>query len=141
MKPVTVPSAETLKQAQLAFSEHLRERGGKRSHWPRRLQQMAVSAVTSGHGAAAVGRALGVSGKSVGNWCRRSRAPSAPKSVSKPPTELKIIQRREPPPSVPGTAAVPAVMVRVLFRGGACLECPVSALSVELVAALNGGGS
>ena len=139
MKPVTVPRAEPLKQAQHAFSEHLRERGGRRSHWPKRLQKMAVSAVNSGHGAAAVGRALGVSRKSVGNWCRRSRAASAPKPVIKPPTELKVIKRRVL--AAAGTAAVPTVMVRILFRGGACLECPVSALSAELVAALNGGGS
>jgi hypothetical protein len=138
MKPATAPRSELLKQAQHAFSEHLRGRG-KRSPWPKRLQQMAVSAVASGHRAAVVGRALGVSGKSVGNWCRQARADSKPfRSLSSPaPTELKVVAQRQAVPVM--TAPVP--LVRILFRGGACLECPVSALSAELVAALNGGGS
>jgi hypothetical protein len=131
------PNAEILKQVQIAFSDYLREGGGKRRHWPLRLRRLAASAVDYGHRPAVVGRAVGASGSSVVKWCRvEGLWPKKPRPLATPPVELKVIKCREPA-TVPAQA--PSTIVRILFRGGATLEIPVSFVTSELVAALNGG--
>jgi hypothetical protein len=132
------PNAEILKQVQIAFSEHLREGGGKRRHWPLRLRRLAASAVDYGHGPSAVGKSVGVSGSAVVNWSRKEGVwPRKSHPLVTPPVELKVVKCRKPV-EIPVPAATPAT-VRILFRGGAILECEVALLTSELVAALNGG--
>lgn len=135
----STPNTEILKQVRIAFSEHQRESGGKRRHYPLRLRRLASSAVDYGHKPKAVAKAVGVSGQSVINWCRMERIlPQKPNPVVAPtPVELKVIQFRERAEAVPLVS--PPAIVRILFRGGACMECPVSLVSPELVAALHGG--
>jgi hypothetical protein len=86
-----------------------------------------------------VGKVLGVSGKSVANWSRKEGVwpIKLKKQTPPPPVELKVVKHREAA-EAPGRVATPAT-VRILFRGGATLECEVAFVTAQLVAALNGG--
>ena len=139
MKSEAIPNPEVLKQVQEAFTEYLRERGGKRRHWPERLRRLAARAVDEGCSPGAVARAVGVSRGSIVNWratveggAREIAPVSMPSAV-----ELRVVQSRNAG-APPSDARV--MSARILFLSGAILECPVSAVNAEMIAALNGCG-
>lgn len=138
MKSSPVPNSEILKQVQEAFGEYLREGDGKRRHWPLRLQRLASSAVINdGHKPGAVAKAAGVSRGSILNWCKNKKSgtqelqPTSPSAV-----ELKVVKSRS---QVEVASEVQHAIARILFRSGAMMECPMSAVNADLVSALNGG--
>ena len=138
MKATLVRKTDILRQVRRAFSQRRRDGHG---FYTESLRQMAAFAVSRGHTPGAVAEAAGVSRQSILNWYRKKGAVfrkakphSVRRTTSLSPVELKIVKSRTP--VTPGTEGQPTV--RILFRGGACMECPVSAVSAELVAALNG---
>ena len=137
MKANPVLDSQLLKQVEEAFSKHLSENGGQRRHWSEALQRLAAQAVDAGHTPGAVAKAAGVYRGSVVNWCKNER--SRDQNLNEPaptPVELKVVESRDREKSEKVNESNPAV-ARILFLSGAILECPVSALTAEILSKLN----
>ena len=127
-----VPNPEVLKEVSEAFGKYFNKGDGKRRHWPKALRQLAARAVAEGHGAQVVAKAANVCRGSVINWCNHERNPPA-----EPPMELKVVKSREHNPVEDSKAELKTAVARIFFRSGVILECPVSAVSSEILSALN----
>lgn len=130
-----VPNPELLKGVEEAFSKYLNESGGQRRHWPRELQQLAARAVDGGHTATVVAKTVSVCRETVSNWCKKDRT-RAENHLASPAVELKVVESRDRQKSEKANELNPGV-ARILFLSGAILECPVSALTAEILTALN----
>jgi hypothetical protein len=125
----TAAQARILKQLSLAFARNKRRNHGRQTYSPQ-LRDMALGAIDAGIGAKSVAKVAGISAQSVLNWKRHVPAPR----------ELKLVATVEaaPAPALQKPVGAP-VTARVTLRSGALIEVPASALTVELIAALNVG--
>lgn len=129
-----VPNPALLQEVEEAFSKYLSESAGQRRHWSQELQQLAVRAVDGGYTAGIVAKAAKVSRGSVINWCK-NECMEAENHLTSPAVELKIVESRVQNEAPVGSSA--AAIARILFLSGAILECPVSALTAEILSVLN----
>jgi hypothetical protein len=138
------PRAEVLKEIQRAFAQHRETGDARRNFYPPEIRMLAVAAIQKGYSRHEVTQAAGISAGSLLNWLNVT--PGRRVAVVKPkarrlllaPVQLKVVKSRIP---AKNTSEAPPAIARIHFRGGATLECPVSAVSAELVSALNGGES
>lgn len=127
MKKPGTEKVRILKRVTVAFGRHRRRHQGR--NYSKQLKTLALSAVESGLTAGAVAQAAGVSPQSLSNW----------QGASVKPRELKLVEK-------PSAASEPSMCVDHLppawirLSSGVSIEVPMAAVTLELIAALNGGG-
>ncbi len=136
-----------LRQIRRGFFKYRRDHAGKTHIHSDHLRQLVSAALNQGHSSAAVGEAAGLSSNTILNWRREASAGSRRKAPPRKavrrkavplPVELTVVNDRGDVP--PPIEAAPATsLIRIIFRGGAVMECAATALTAELVAALHGG--
>lgn len=142
MQDILGPRSPIIRKIRRAFFRH------RRDHAPghidsKVLRHLVSEAIGAGHGPSQVANAAGLSRQTIVNWHRKQTGAVARKGqrslghgrICPSPVELKVVKSRTEAPVRPETAQC---TVRIVFRGGACMEIPVTALSSELVATLNG---
>ena len=145
MRDTLSPRSPILRKIRRAFFKY------RRDHVPghidsEALRHLVSEAIEAGHGPSMVASATGLSRQTIVNWHRkqtRAVTRKRPRSlgygkICPPPVELKVMTSRTEAPVKPEAAQY---TVRIVFRGGACMEMPASALSQDLVATLNGVAS
>lgn len=141
MQDTLSPRSPILRKIRRAFFKHRRDHGSGHIDSVV-LRHLVCEAIGDGHRPVAVAKAAGLSRQTIVNWhgkqsgvSRKRHRASGSRKTCPPPVELKIVKSRievqVEPEKVQHT-------VRIVFRGGACMEIPASALSSELVVALNG---
>lgn len=141
VEPAPNPShPELLAEIQREFSECRGKSESRPQPYPLKLRRLAARAVDQGISPAAVARAAGVSRGTVVHW--RTVPQYAVSRVQKRPIELRLRDDERLPQSGPlcvsGFDPQAVAVARIRFRSGVSLELPVSALSAQMLAWLQG---
>jgi hypothetical protein len=138
--------AGVLQEIQRVFAQRREEGAARRNFYPPEMRALVVTAIRKGYSKREVVQAAGISVNTLPNWLNATPVLKAPAARPKTarlipaPIELRIVKNPVQVKKLQETEAPPAI-ARIHFRGGATLECPLSAVSAELIAALNGGAS
>lgn len=122
----------TLDQIEEAFNAHRPKGGAKASHFPKKLQQLAVSAISRQFTVAEIAKAAGVTPKSIRNW-RNTLPKSSASSVPKV-KRLKVVAQRTSPVRAELSSVIS--MARITLPSGVLIEVSTTVLSSGLLSQL-----
>lgn len=116
-------TAPELKSVRLAFRAYRRESRGQ-SGYPPRLRQLVAAAVAGGQSNCDVGKAAGITERSVRNWLNEISSPQELTVVADPGREAH---------SSPGEEAI----ARIHLCSGVTIDLPLCKLTAPMIGMLN----
>ncbi len=131
MSSNTHEMAAALGEIEDAFKAYKPKSTSKNVHYPKDLQQLAVSALRKKINAAEIARAAGVTAKSIRNW--HSATPKIKKTQSMPKAKrLKVISQR-PGLVMDHSFRIVSSMAQIKLQSGVVIEVLASELTAELL--------
>ena len=146
MQEIPSERSAIIRKIRRAFFAHRRDYPDQLHIKSDKLRELVREALSQGHKPGVVAQAASLNRATIVNWHRQaiesdSRKPqysAGTRMRASSPVELKIVKSRSAqPPEM--EASQPTV--RIYFRSGAFMDCPVSELSAELLTTLNGGAA
>lgn len=146
MQDIPSERSAIIRKIRRSFFAHRRDYPDQLHVKSDKLRELVREALSQGHKPGVVAQAASLNRGTIVSWARQaiestSRKPqysAGARLRASSPVELKIVKSR--------SAQSPQMQmsqptVRIYFRSGAFMDCPVSELSVELLSALNGGAA